>query len=333
MSRPLRAVQIGAGSFCHDFHAPTLQRLAAGETPRISLEAICDLNPDRAALFAKEFGYRRVFDDFRLMIDEVRPDVIYCMVQPSATAGVLSAILPLAIPLFTEKPPGVTVEQSETLAELAERHHVLNCVAFNRRAIPGVLRLKQWAEENAPIRYARAEMLRNRRVEPAFAVETAIHALDCLRFVCGNAVAVETRTKLYPAGAARDLYVRLHFASGAIADLTVLVDCGLTRERYLVQAENQAMEVSLGASYSSAFCDSGEKAYRDNALMLNNQAPTDPLVAGGFTGEHELFLDAVAGGPPPLASLADARHSLRLAMAVHQEYSGPLDRFASDVSA
>jgi myo-inositol 2-dehydrogenase / D-chiro-inositol 1-dehydrogenase len=327
MPKPLRAAQIGAGTFCHQFHAPTLQRLASGPEPRISLEAICDLDHDRTRLFAREFGYARVYDDFRRMIDEVKPGILYCMVQPSATAAVVEQLLTLRIPLFTEKPPGVTVAQAEKLAALAAEHRVLNYVAFNRRAMPGVLRLKQWVMENGPIRYARAEMLRNRRLEPEFGIGTAIHPLDCLRFLCGDVASIVTRCNAYPGTAARDFIVRLNFDSGAMADLTVLVDCGVTREQYFVHAQNQMMEVSLSGGYSSEFWPSGEKAYRDNALVLDTPSSTDPLVAGGFVGEHNAFLDGVEMGVQPLSSLQDARHSLRLAMAVHEEYSGRMEQF------
>lgn len=327
MPEPLRAAQIGAGTFCQQFHAPTLQRLASGPAPRISLEAICDLDHDRMKLFAREFGYARVYDDFRRMIDEVKPDILYSMVQPGATAAVVEQLLPLRIPLFTEKPPGVTVAQAEKLAALAAEHRVLNYVAFNRRTMPGIMRLRQWSIEKSPIRYARAEMLRNRRLEPEFAIGTAIHSLDCLRFLCGDVASIATRCNAYPGNAARDFFVRLHFNSGAMADLTALVDCGVTREQYLIHTQNQMMEVSLGGNYSSEFWPSGEKAYRDNALVLDNPASSDPLVAGGFIGEHTAFLDAVEAGVQPPSSLDDARHSLRLAMAVHEEYSGPIDQF------
>jgi predicted dehydrogenase len=309
-----------------------LQRLAAGTAPRLSLEAICDLDIERARLFAREFGYRRAYDDFHRMIDEVQPELIYCMVQPTATAGVVEQLLPLRIPLFTEKPPGVTVAQAEKLAALAAEYGVLNYVAFNRRAMPGILRLRKWALENGPIRYVRAEMLRNRRLEPEFGFGTAIHALDCLRFLGGEVAGVETRSNPYPGSEARDFLVRLCFETGLTADLAVLVDCGVVREQYLVHVRNQMMEVSLGASYSCSFCPAGEKAYQDGDLVLDSPTSPDPLVTGGFVGEHTLFLDAAASGQQPACCLQDARHSLRLAMAVHEQYSGPIDQYVPRTS-
>jgi predicted dehydrogenase len=333
MNRPLRAVQIGAGSFCEQFHAPALQRLAQGPAPPISLEAICDLNQERARLFSVRFGYVRVYVDFLRMVDEIKPELIYCMVQPTATAGVLEKLLPLGIPIFTEKPPGVTVAQAEKLASLACEYKVANFVAFNRRAIPELQRMSEWKRANGPARYARAGMFRNRRVEPQFAVATAIHALDCLRFLCGRVNSVETRCAPYSDNVARDFFVRLFFDSGCTADLTTLVDCGFTCEQYLLQMQNQAMEVTLRSPYSSTFCQPGLRLYRDEQLIEDTPASPDPIVAGGFLNEHRLFLDAVAAGQASICDLQDARDSLRLAVAVDQCYSGPMCAFVPGGSA
>lgn len=330
MSSPLRAVQIGAGSFCKRYHAPVLHRLAAIQK-RISLEAICDLDQERALEFSREFGYARVYGDFERMVEEVRPQLIYCMVQPAATSPVLERLLPRGIPIFTEKPPGVTVEQAERLAELARLHKTMNYVAFNRRAMPGLLRLKSWAEENGPIRYLRAEMLRNRRLEQNFAVATAIHALDCLRFLAGNVREVETHCTP-SSGTAADFHVRLRFDSGAVADLAVLVDCGLTRESYLVHAGRRMMEVTLGPPYSSSFCSEREWRYADETVEVFD-AHGDELETGGFFGEHMLFLEAVLSGRLPNCCLQDARHSLRLATAVQRQYSGPLGAFCPELQS
>jgi predicted dehydrogenase len=327
MTAPFKAVQIGAGSFARVYHAPTLQRLACGPDPRLTLEGICDLNLQRADEFCRDFGYKRAFSDFRRMIETVRPDLIYCMVQPEFTAGIVEQLLPLKIPIFTEKPPGVNVAQAERLAALAREHGTINSLAFNRRSMPGIQRLKRWAAETGPIRYAHAEMLRNRRLEAEFGIGTAIHPLDCLRFLCGEVVHVVTHCSPYPSSPARDFLVRLTFESGAAADLTVLVDCGVTREQYALHLVNRLMEVSLGTAYACSFCYSGERAYADNKLLFDDPAPEDPLIAGGFWGEHEAFLAAVTEGKAPPSCLEDGRHSLRLAMAVHQGYSGAMDQF------
>lgn len=328
MNRPFKIAQIGAGSFSRARHAPVLQRLASGPCPRVSLEAICDLDLGRAEAFVRDFGYARAFTDLDRMLDAVQPDLLYCLTQPTATYGALERLLPRRLPIFTEKPPGVSVEQAERLAALAEEYGALTYVAFNRRRAPGIECLKQWSEENGPVCYIQAEMFRHRRLEPDFPIGTAIHPLDCLRYLGGEVVAMETQSQPYPGREARDFRVRLRFASAVTADLTILVDCGLCRERYLVQVENALMEVILGGGYSSDFCPAGQVAYADNRVLFQETAPPDALIAGGFLGEHEAFLEAVATGRRPDCCLQDARHSLRLAAALNEGYSGPLSDFS-----
>lgn len=327
MSETMRIVHIGAGPFSRANHCPCLQRLSQGDAPRVSLEAICDLDIEKARAFQQDFGYKRVYTDFGAMIDEVQPDAVYSMVAPQFTAGVLERVLPYGLPTFTEKPPGVTIPQAERLAELAERHGNVTYVAFNRRRVPGLERMKAWMGEHAPIRYLRAEMIRCNRTEPEFAIGTGIHALDCLRFLCGNVVELETMPAEYPGRNYRDYLVRVRFDTGILADLAILVCAGLSRERYLAQADDAMMETTVGAGYTSPFCTLGERAYADNKVLFDDPVEEDRLKAGGFLGEHLAFLDAARTGVQPDCRLQDARHSLRLGVAVFEGFSGQLDDF------
>jgi len=327
LSDPLRMVLVGAGGFNRHNHAPAMQRLAEGPEPALSLEAVCDLDLSRAQAFCDDFGFSRAYTDLDQMIDQVQPEAIYSLVQPTATAGVVERVIPRGLPVFTEKPPGISIAQAQRLAELAQQHGIISYVAFNRRRAPGLMRLAEWCHEHAPVRHIRAEMLRNRRLEPEFGIGTAIHPLDCLRFLAGRVDSIETTVLPYPGSAARDFLVRLHYAGGTIADLAVLVDCGLLRERYLASAEHSAMEATLGAGYSSDFVRKGETLYSDNAMLFDDPAAEDRLVAGGFLGEHEAFIAAVRSGQQPDCNLQDAQHSVRLTVAVHEGYTGPLADF------
>ncbi len=327
MSDPLRIVLIGAGGFNRHNHAPTMQLLAQGPEPALRLEAVCDLDEGRARAFCDDFGFKRAYTNLDRMIDEVQPEAIYSLVQPGATAEVVGRVIPRGLPVFTEKPPGVSIAQARKLAKLAQEHGIISYVAFNRRRAPGLERLKSWCLQNAPVRHLAAQMLRNRRREAEFGIGTAIHPLDCLRFLGGEVDSVETLAVPYPEPPARDFLVRLHFRSGTIADLYVLVDCGLLREHYLATAENAAMEATLGAGYSSDFVSPRETAYADNAVTSDAAAQEDRLLAGGFMGEHRAFIAAVRSGQMPDCCLQDAQHSLELAVAVFEGYSGALSDF------
>ena len=102
---PFRIAHVGAGEWSRYAHGPALQRLAQQSV--VSLELICDLQIERARTFREQFHFRLASDNIHKMLAEARPDAIVCAVQPSATAELVKSLLPLGIPIFTEKPPGI----------------------------------------------------------------------------------------------------------------------------------------------------------------------------------------------------------------------------------
>jgi len=326
VSEPLRIVHIGAGNFSRANHSPCLQRLSAGPTPRVSMEAICDLDESKAQAFCDDFGYKKAYTDIDEMMGQVEPDVVYVMVHPRLAAGVLERVLRYRLPTFTEKPPGVTVAESIRLAELAQECGNVTYVGFNRRRTPVIEHLKSWAAGNGPVRYVRAEMIRNRRFETGFAIGTAIHPLDCLRYLCGNVVELETICKAYE-GTPRDYLVRMRFDTGIMADLAVLVHAGLSRERYMVHVAGGLMEATPGGYCSSDFCDLGQKAYSGNQVVAEGPFEDDLHIGLGFMGEHLAFLEAATSGMRPDCCLQDGQHSVKLGVAVQEGYSGPMASF------
>lgn len=329
MSKPLIAAHIGAGNWSRGSHGPVLQRLATQPEPLIRLAAICDLDPERARKYRDDFGYEAAFTDPDEMLQKIQPDILYVMVQPSAVAGVLEKVLPLGKPVFTEKPPGVTVPQSERLAELAERHGTLSYVAFNRRRTAELEAVAKFGRERGPVRYVRAEMLRHHRMEEPFALETGIHVLDALRYLCGEVVELATEVRSYAGTHGRDYQVVLHFASGLRADLLMAVNCGLQRERYFLQGEGGSIEATLGGGYSAEYCAPALDSWADNKPIAHMPADPDFHTAAGLVGEHLRFLEHVRAGTRPDCCLQDACHSLRLAAAVQEGFTGKLAEFVS----
>jgi predicted dehydrogenase len=329
MSEPLIAAHIGAGNWSRGSHGPVLRRLAAQPEAPIRLAGICDLDAERARKYRDEFGYEAAFADPEQMLEQTRPDIIYVMVQPAASAGVLAKVLPLGKPVFTEKPPGVTVSQAEGLAELAESRGTLSYVAFNRRRTAEIEAMVQFGREHGPVRYVRAEMLRTNRMEEPFALETGIHVLDALRYLCGDVVELVTEVREHQGTEARDYQVVMHFESGLRADLLIAVNSGLQRERYFLQAQGGSIEATLGGGYSAAYCEPGLDSWAGNKRLAHVAADPDFHTAAGLLGEHLRFLEHVKAGTRPDCCLQDARHSLRLAAAVQEGFSGRLAQFVS----
>jgi len=318
---PFRIAHVGAGEWSRYAHGPTLQRLAQQSV--VSLELICDLQIERAREFRDLFGYRLASDDIHGMLAEVRPDAIVCTVQPSATAELVRALLPFRIPLFIEKPPGVSLMEATSLAAASVAAGAFTFVAFNRRAIPSIVRLKKWAMHH-PVRFARAEMLRTKRLESEFAIATGIHALDTIRFLMGDPESIEVEARPHGKSAACDYSVRLHFQNSAVAELSLMLDTGLRRESYFLSSDGTAAEAGLGAAYNSELSFQGDRQWMNETITERNSLVNDPLIDGGFVGEYEEFFRLLAEGAPSTCSLSVAAHSMQLAEAVQNHYSGRL---------
>src|SRR6185437_62894 len=110
---PLRIAHIGAGEWSRYVHGPTLARLA--QRSLVSLELICDLQLNRAEEFRRQFGYRLVSDNVNEALHRAEPEAIVCTVQQSATAALVKSLLPLRVPLFIEKPPGISLVEEQSL--------------------------------------------------------------------------------------------------------------------------------------------------------------------------------------------------------------------------
>lgn len=320
-TRPLRIAHIGAGEWSRHVHGPALQRLA--QRSLVSLEVICDLQLNRAEEFRTQFGYRFASDDMDDALQHAQPEAIVCTVQPSATAALVKSLLPLGVPLFIEKPPGISLVEARSLAAASEAAKVLTFVAFNRRSIPSLVRLKRWTVEN-PVRIARAEMLRTNRVEPEFAIVTGIHVLDAMRFLLGNPTEVEVRRRKYGSSAVCDSWVRLLFANGVEAEISLLLNTGIKRETYRLTADGSSAEAALGAAYNADTSFQGDRYWRGEQIVEQHPLAEDRLADDGIVGEYEEFIRLAITGAPSTCSLTDAASSMLLAEAVQDGYSGPL---------
>jgi predicted dehydrogenase len=318
---PLRIAHIGAGEWSRHVHGPTLQRLA--ERSLVSLAAICDLQFNRAEEFRNQFGYGLASDNIDDVLERGRPDAIVCTVQPSATAELVKSLLPLGIPLFIEKPPGISLIEARSLAAVSQAAKVLTFVAFNRRSIPSIMRLKRWSGENR-VRVARAEMLRTNRMEPEFAIATGIHVLDAMRFLLGNPTEIEVRRCKYGHSAVCDSWVRLLFPDAVEAEISMLLNTGIKRETYRLTADGASAEAALGAAYNADTSFQGDRYWCGEKIVGQHPLTNDRLVDDGIVCEYEEFIRLVATGAPSTCSLTDAAFSMLLAEAVQNGYSGPL---------
>lgn len=322
---PVRFAHIGAGAWSRYAHAPVLARLR--DQGRVSLELICDLDKQRAADLQRDFGYARTASDVMSGLADTRPDAIVCTVHPAATAKLVLDLLPLGIPLLIEKPPGINSVEAELLVKAAALSGTRQMVAFNRRFVGSMRKLRQFATDRK-VSYLKCEMLRTNRLEAQFVRETGIHSIDAARFLLGDPLRMETLAMPHGSDAQgqqiHDYLIRLEFGEGIVADLTMFLDSGRRLERYTLFAYGATASATMSPPYGMAEENAGFQVSENENSIFSIGTVGDVLVDGGFVGEYEAFLDVIEGDIATTCDLRDAARSVRLAELVAEKYTGPI---------
>ena len=174
---------IGCGYMAREGHGPAYAKYAK-EYPGVRLAGCCDLDPQKAEAFRKEFGFEKAFTDYRAMLEEMMPSVV-CLLSPvSATCELAVDILKKGFSLLLEKPPGRNREEIGRINAAALEAGVSVRTAFNRRYTPLLLELKKRiaGERIYNITY---QMYRFNRRDADFST-TSIHAIDAVKNLAGS---------------------------------------------------------------------------------------------------------------------------------------------------
>jgi predicted dehydrogenase len=288
----LRIAVLGAGDHSQRNHLPALADFARQHPGKVELSALCDLRFDLAQAAAGQFGFHKAFPELESMLAYAHWDACIAVTPVSATAAIARRILQAGIPLLMEKPPGNTPEEARQLAVLAEDLALPVMVSMNRRFDPALQAGLDWMGGRHLV-YVRATQARVARREPEFITDTAIHALDALRFIAGEVGSWRVQSRQV---AGVSWYaVSMEFENGTAGSLEILPDAGTVCEGYELHGQGFQVQVRAGG------VDAGEvTAWESGTLVLNSKPGGDEpeYVANGCLAETTAFLENLIEGRP-----------------------------------
>jgi predicted dehydrogenase len=163
-------------------------------------------------------------------------------------------------------------------------------------------------------------MARHARLDPDFITGTAIHLVDTVRCLGGDARAAGVRSRQV-AGAVWTA-VSLEFESGALASLEILPTAGVVLEQYELFGPGYRLLIRVGGT------DRGEAlAWEDGVPVLDVRPAQDQpeYVQNGTLAETTAFLDALLENRPVQPSPRQVLGSVELCHSIqnriHQEKS------------
>jgi len=293
-------------------HYPSLAAMSDAE-----IVAISDLVEEKLNKTADKYGVKGRYRDFREMVAKEELDAVYIIMPPHHLYDLVIHCLKQKLNIFIEKPPGVTYEQTKNMALTAERNGCKTMVAFNRRYIPLMRKVRALVEERGPIIQCMATFYKNAvgawlpYYEGAVGVLTsdAIHAVDTLRWIGGEPERVASDVNRFYAEYDNSFNALIRFKDGASGFLVTNWAVGKRVHTFEMHAKG-----------ISAFINPDDKAliYADNkeepvTITTTEAAGSEDRVKYyGFYAENRHFIDCIKEDREPETSFKDAAKTMEL---------------------
>ncbi|MBC9035108.1 Gfo/Idh/MocA family oxidoreductase [Sphingomonas sp. JC676] len=310
-----RALVVGASETAALLHLPVLARLR--DVGRIDLVEICDLRADAAEATRRRFGFASDSGDAVAAIHRPDIDLVYLLgnAQQHHALGIVA--LAAGKHLFVEKPiaPGYT--EACALADAAHARGLVAVGGHNRRFLAALARLRALAGRGGWT-YAEAVFHKPEYGRPppfgaaSWLTANGIHALDVLVYMMGGLPDHVTAQAGGPGACPSTFSALMRWPGNAQAVFLCDNSAGERREGYTFHAPGESWRVT----------EAGLSGRRDGGRppVEFDLSPT----GDGFAAEHDAFLAAVAGGPPPPNTIAALAPSLFLAELIEAGYHGPV---------
>ena len=123
---------IGTG-FMGKCHALAFRAVEAvfGDVPRPRLEVLCDVPAARAQHFAKQFGFARATDDWRVLIADPAVEIVSITTPNNLHKIIALEAIAAGKAVYCEKPMALTLDDAEAMAAAAEGAGVATMVGYN----------------------------------------------------------------------------------------------------------------------------------------------------------------------------------------------------------
>ena len=114
---------------------------------RPNLEIVCDLSPERANQRATDLGFSRHTDKWQDVVNDPRVDLISVCTPNNTHSEISIAALEKGKHVWCEKPMSSSLEDSQIMAEVAEKSNSKTIVGYNYTKNPVVIHAKKIIEK------------------------------------------------------------------------------------------------------------------------------------------------------------------------------------------
>jgi len=301
MAESLRGGVIGAGVF-GGYHARQYARL-----PGVSLSAVLDTHPERAAKVAVPLG-GRAFHELEAFLEAV--DVVTIASPATYHAEQALAVLAAGKPVYVEKPIAVSVADGEKIREAAAEAGLVVACGHQERVVSQAMGLLDIPEQPLLLEALRHGPPSDRSQDISVVLDLMVHDIDlALALSSAEPVTAEGEGRRGASGGWDTARAEVSFEGG----FTALFDVSRQAE-----ARKRTMRVVFPSG--EVEIDFMTRAFRNTTpFPLNADFADTPAAADPLGASVEGFLAAVRGeAARPVVTAEEAIRALDLSLAVEQ---------------
>ena len=332
------------------------QFITGGMAPSVTLGAICDIDPAKAAVSAEKYPDVPFFDDYKAMIASGLVDAVITTIPHYDHVEVGIYALEHGMHLIGEKPAGVYTKQVNELIACAASHPELTfAIMFNQRNNPLYQRIKEIVDNGEIGAIRRSNWIITTWWRPqgyyeqsawratwggeggGVLVNQAPHQLDLWQWICGVPQSVFAKVAY---GFKRNIAVEdevnliADYGNGVTGSFVTAVHDIVGTDRFEILGDRGKIVVEGSKTATVTRLKDDEQALSENMTMED----VYKMFMGGFdpkslydteviefnrpwgeqhSGVLENFARHIIDGTPLIAPGADGIRGVRLANAIH----------------
>ena len=289
-----RIAIIGLGSIAQKAYLPIMTNHAK------VIPVFCTRNEKTLNTLANQYRVNKCYTDIDALIKS-KPDAAMVHTATESHFNIVKSLLTAGIPTFVDKPLCYTLQETETLLNLATKTKTSLFVGFNRRYAPLIDQLKN---NRPPIQISWQKNRVNLPADPrVFVLDDFIHVIDGLRFLAEGKVENLQAFPWIDKGLLQSVTVQWQQGNTLLSATMNRVN-GITEERleYFTKDHKWVIEE----------LDSGYHFYNEiiTPLKFDNWTPT--LYKRGFEQMIEAWLDSLEEKAVNLQRIEDILETHRL---------------------
>ena len=135
---------------------------------RPKLVRICASSDESAERYRKAYGFETATSDWRELVEDPKVEAVVIASPQHTHHDIALAAFALGKPVLCEKPLGVSVEESQSMVDAAEKAGVANMVGFNYARTPATQYIRKIVEEGriGKVTWFRGEMTEDFFADP-----------------------------------------------------------------------------------------------------------------------------------------------------------------------